>query len=72
MFIINAHDDQITPADKCVDFYARLLKAGVRAELHVFAKGSHRFDLGTGRGKSAAIWPANFVAWFSDISMIQA
>jgi acetyl esterase/lipase len=71
IFIMNARDDRLTPADKCVDFYSMLLKAGVDAELHVFGKGSHGFDLGTGRGKSAAIWPTSFVAWLRDSSIIQ-
>jgi len=71
MFIINARVDRLTPADKCVDFYSMLLRAGVKAELHVFSKGSHGFDMGDGRGKSAAIWPRSFVAWLSDSNIIQ-
>jgi len=71
MFIINARVDKLTPAPKCVDFYSMLLKAGVKAELHVFSKGSHGFDLGTGRGKSAAIWPTSFIAWLRDSNIIQ-
>jgi len=31
LFIMNACDDQLTPADKCIDFYAMLLRAGVKA-----------------------------------------
>ena len=48
-----------------------LLRAGVNAELHVFGKGSHGFDLGMGRGKSAAIWPRSFAAWLSDVNIIK-
>ena len=70
MFIINARVDRLTPADKCVDFCAMLLKAGVKAELHVFSKGSHGFGLGAGRGKSVATWPTSFTAWLRDSSMI--
>ena len=71
LFIVNACDDQLTPADKCVDFYASLLRAGVKAELHVFSKGAHGFGLGDGRGKSTALWPASFAAWLQDSDMIQ-
>ncbi len=70
LFIINARDDRLTPADKCVNFYAMLLRIGVKAELHVFGKGSHGFDLGVGRGKSAAMWPRSFTAWLSDSNII--
>ena len=41
------------------------------AELHVYSKGSHGFDLGTGRGTSVAIWPASFAAWLRDSNMIR-
>lgn len=71
VFIVNARDDPLTPADKCVEFYARLLSAGVNAELHLFSKGSHGFDLGTSRGRSVALWPTSFVAWLSDCDIIQ-
>ena len=71
IFIINACVDRLTPAEKCVEFYAMLLKAGVKAELHVFSKGSHGFDLGAGRGKSVAIWPTSFVAWLGDSKMVE-
>ncbi|MHC4167457.1 MAG: alpha/beta hydrolase [Planctomycetota bacterium] len=70
LFIMNARVDKLTPADKCVDLYAMLLKAGVNAELHVFGKGSHGFDMGTGAGKSAAIWPKSFAAWLNDCDII--
>ncbi len=68
---MNARVDKLTPAEKCFDFYAMLLKAKVNAELHVFAKGSHGFDLGTGVGKSAAMWPRSFVAWLDDSNIIE-
>jgi acetyl esterase/lipase len=71
MFIVNARVDKLTPADKCVDFYAALLKAGVNAELHIFSKGSHGFGMGEGRGESTALWPTSFVAWLHDCGMIE-
>jgi acetyl esterase/lipase len=71
LFMINARVDKLTPADKCVDFYAALLKAGVNAELHVFNKGGHGFDLGLRQGKATALWTDSFLAWLQDINMIQ-
>lgn len=70
MFIVNARVDKLTPAEKCVDFYASLLQAGVHAELHVFGKGSHGFGMGEGRGQSTAMWPSSFVAWLRDANII--
>ena len=63
---MNAADDRVTPAKDCVEFYTQLAKAGVPTEIHIFSKGSHGFDLGKGRGQSAAIWPNSFVAWLKD------
>jgi acetyl esterase/lipase len=71
LFIINARIDKLTPAEKCVDFYAMLLKDGVNAELHIFSKGAHGFDLGAGRGNSLATWPSSFIAWLKDSNIIQ-
>ena len=71
MFIVNARVDKLTPADKCVEFYASMLKAGVNAELHIFSKGSHGFGMGKGRGESTALWPTSFVAWLHDCGMIE-
>jgi len=71
MFIVNARVDKLTPADKCVDFYAALLKAGVNAELHIFSKGSHGFSMGEGRGESTALWPNSFVAWLHDCGIVE-
>lgn len=66
LFIMNAADDYVTPADRCVDFYARLLTKKATPELHIVNKGGHGFDLGDGRGKSAALWKQSFVTWLTD------
>jgi acetyl esterase/lipase len=71
MFIVNARVDELTPVDKCVDFYVSLLRVGVNAELHVFSKGGHGFGLGDGRGESTALWPTSFVAWLRDCGVIE-
>jgi len=71
VFIINARSDKFTLALRCVDLYARLLETGVNAELHVFGKGAHGFDLGVGRGESVAVWPRLFVAWLQDLGLMK-
>lgn len=70
-FIMNGGPDRITPAIKCVDLYRILLGKGVAAELHVFGKGNHGFDLADGRGESAALWKVSFVAWLQDMEFIE-
>lgn len=69
LFIMNAADDRVTPPDRCIDFYARLLAAKAKPELHIVSKGGHGFDLGDGKGQSAAIWKHSFVAWLKDVGL---
>ena len=70
LFIMNAIDDRLTPVDRCVDFYQSLLKAGAHAELHLFNKGGHGFDMGEGHGQSVALWKESFLAWLKDTGFI--
>ncbi len=71
LFIMNAIDDRLTPVDKCVEFYTALLHAGVKAELHLYNRGGHGFDLGAGKGESTSMWPESFVAWLKDQEFIK-
>ena len=70
LFIINAIDDRLTPVDRCVDFCQSLLKAGASAELHLFNKGGHGFDMGEGHGQSVSLWKESFLAWLKDAGVI--
>jgi acetyl esterase/lipase len=70
VFMMNAQDDRVTPPEKCVAFYQQLLAAGVQAELHIYTRGSHGFDLGVGRGESTAMWPASFIAFLRDVKIM--
>ena len=65
-FIMNGAPDPVTPASLAVELYQILLEREVSSELHVFARGAHGFDLGDGRGESAALWKVSFVAWLQD------
>jgi acetyl esterase/lipase len=71
LFIMNAIDDRLTPVDRCVDFYQSLLKAGAHAELHLFSKGGHGFDMGDGHGHSVVLWKESFLAWLKDEGFVR-
>ncbi len=70
VFLINGGPDRVTPAAKCLDLCRVLLERKVPAELHIFGKGGHGFDLADGRGESAALWKASFIAWLQDLGFI--
>lgn len=61
MFFAHANDDPVTPLSSAA-LYLALKKAGVPAELHIFASGGHGF----GMRKSAApvsAWPDRCADW---------
>ncbi len=61
-FWYHTFDDQTVPVEQGLRFYEALVKAGVPAEAHIFAKGPH----GTGLGKGDAAldqWPSLLEDW---------
>jgi acetyl esterase/lipase len=61
-FWYHTFDDQTVPVEQGLRFYEALIKAGVPAEAHIFAKGPH----GTGLGKGEAAldqWPSLLETW---------
>jgi acetyl esterase/lipase len=61
-FIFHTTTDETVPVEQGLRFYEALLKAGVPAEMHIFAKGPH----GTGLGKGDAAldqWPNLLEIW---------
>jgi acetyl esterase/lipase len=60
-FIAAAADDEFLPNDS-VQLYAAWRKAGAAAELHVYERGGHGFDL-TPKGTTSDQWFEEFVWW---------
>jgi acetyl esterase/lipase len=71
LFIMDAIDDRLTPVNQCMDLCQALLKAEARAELHLYSKGGHGFDMGDGHGESVALWKESFAAWLKDADFIK-
>ncbi|MCK4991149.1 MAG: prolyl oligopeptidase family serine peptidase, partial [Bacteroidales bacterium] len=69
MFMINGAEDDVTPANKCIELYSALLEKKVPAELHIYAKGRHGFDSGIGRGFGVASWQDSFILWLKDMNI---
>jgi len=65
-FLAHADDDRLTAADNSIPFYLALKKAGIKAELHVYADGGHGF--GTRRtGATSEDWPNAFLKWLATL-----
>ena len=61
-FWFHTFTDQTVPVEQGLRFYEALVKAGVPAEAHVFAKGPHGFGLGKGDA-SLDQWPGLLETW---------
>jgi acetyl esterase/lipase len=68
--LVHAYDDPVDPVENSLVYYAALRKAGVAAEMHVYAKGGHAFGL---RPTSSPItqWPKLTEEWLKTIGMIE-
>jgi len=67
--IVHAEDDPAVPVDYSLVYYHALKKAGVPAEMHLFAEGGHGFG---GRQTKLPIthWPQLMETWLGTIGMI--
>jgi acetyl esterase/lipase len=68
-FLLHAQNDPVDPVENSLVYYAALRKAGVSAELHVFAAGGHAFGP---RPTEVPItrWPPLVEAWLRSIRVI--
>lgn len=61
MFFAHANNDPVTP-ENSVRLYLALKRAGVPAELHIYATGGHGFGLRPSN-KPCSTWPKSCEAW---------
>jgi acetyl esterase/lipase len=69
-FIAAAADDEYVPADG-VQLFAAWRKAGVPAELHVYERGGHGFDL-TQKGATSDHWFDELIWWMQSRGLMKA
>jgi len=68
-FLFHTFNDETVPVEQGLRFYEALVKAGVPAEAHIFAKGPH----GTGLGKADAAldqWPNLLEIWLRNQGLL--
>ena len=69
-FFAHAGDDRVSPENSIMMWLA-LKRAGVPAELHVYASGGHGFGMRP-TGKPAATWPKRCEDWLHAMGVIKA
>ena len=69
-FFLGANDD-VEPAQTITEMFGKYRKAGVPAEVHLFARGSHAFNMGY-RSKLVTIknWPQRLTDWMADNNIL--
>jgi acetyl esterase/lipase len=67
-FIVMAEDDHVDHVEQALTYYIALKKAGVPAEMHLYAQGGHGFGLRS--TQAVAVWPQLVETWLRTIGMI--
>lgn len=67
-FLAHSSDDRVS-SENSVMYYLALKRAGVPAELHIYARGGHGYGMRPG-DKPHASWPARCEAWLRDQGII--
>jgi len=63
-FMVHAGDDKSVPIENSLRYYAALKKAGVAADLHVYAQGGHGFGSGLQTQLPVRGWLETLLDWF--------
>lgn len=68
-FIIQAEDDHVDGVDQALIYYTALARAGVPAEMHLYAHGGHAFGLRP-TVHPISRWPALMDTWLHTIGVL--
>ena len=71
-FLACAQDDRPDIGEGLAEAYLRYRRAGVPAELHVFASGGHGFGVREGNTRPAGRWLSRFEEWMVDAGHARA
>lgn len=63
VFLVHGSDDLISPPEHSVLMYLALKRAGIPAELHVFANTSHDFGVRSTDDRPYSAWPTACADW---------
>lgn len=64
-FLVHSSDDKTVPVKNSLVYYENLVKNNITAEMHVFQKGGHGYDLSVGRGTQSS-WPDLCIRWLKE------
>jgi len=70
-FLLQAENDNVDGVSQTLSYYVALKKAGVPAEMHIYAEGGHAFGLRPSKFPVSK-WPALVETWLGSIGMLEA
>lgn len=71
VFLAAGYNDRQDIAEGLADVYLRFKRAGVPAELHIYATAPHGFGLRPTNKTPAGAWPERFVEWLADLKLLE-
>lgn len=71
VFLVHGGEDIVSPPEHSVLMYLALKRAGVSAELHVYANSAHDFGVRT-NDRPYSTWTARCADWLRDLSLVQS
>ena len=72
VFLTCGYNDRFKLAEPLAEFYLTCMKAGVNAELHIYAGADHGFGIRPASNAAAATWIARFGDWLVDRKFVSA
>jgi acetyl esterase/lipase len=71
VFLACSYTDRKDISEGLAEVYLRFKKAGVPAELHIYATGGHGFGLRASNKKPVGAWTARFEEWMADSGFLR-
>ena len=71
VFLAAGYNDRPDISEGLADVYVRFKRAGVPAELHIYAKTGHGFGLRESNRPPAGEWPTQFQQWLVNLGLIK-
>lgn len=70
-FLAAAYDDRQDISEGLAEVYLRFKRAGVPAELHIYASGGHGFGVRATNARPVGQWLERFTEWLTDRKVLQ-
>jgi endo-1,4-beta-xylanase len=71
-FLAAAYNDRTDISEGLAEVYLRFKRAGVPAELHIFATGGHGFGFRPTNTRPVGQWIVRFEEWLADSGFLKA